>query len=101
MYYISQKVIFFFGLELLNWCQKINKMYNMMKKGRVAVCDVYNTHFDFKFPYDAHFWLEKYVVRAFFFFIIQFDVRTQIQLANGRALKSIFSHLVLYKNTVS
>ena len=35
------------------------------------------------------------------FFIIQFDVRTQIQLANGRALKSIFSHLVLYKKGAS
>ena len=74
----------------------------MMKQGRVAVCNVYNKHFYFKFPYDAHCWLEKYVVRAFFFlFIIQVDVRTQIQLANGRALKSIFSHLVLYKKGAS
>ena len=37
----------------------------------------------------------------FFFFIIQLDVRTQIQLANGRALKSIFSHLFLYKKGAS
>ena len=68
----------FFGLQLLNWCQKINKMYNMMilqklvvKQGRVAV-NVYNKHFDFKFPYDVHCWLEKYVVRAFCLSVLVF-----------------------------
>ena len=74
--YVSQQEIFF-GLQLLNWCQKINKMYNMMilqklvvKQGRVAVTSITNILISSFDMMRAHCWLEKYVVRAFCLFVL-------------------------------
>ena len=77
----------------------------VVKQGRVAV-NVYNKHFDFKFPYDVHCWLKKYVVRAFCLSVLVIFHRFFIILVPGtysnltrvwKSSKSIFSHLVLYE----